>query len=154
MCYGGALNVTIDDTSSLIVYTPASSWHASSVPCSDCLSPNPQDAYKGTWHDGTHIIPTVDADDLPPSRDTNGGKDSDDSDHIGEDKDKDTDKDADDGRRKKRWRSKSGAFRRQDPSDDTADNPFFTTHFDDDDGGFVDKPVLAQFNFTGAIALG
>ena len=32
----------------------------------------------------------------------------------------------------------------------STDNPFFTPNFDSDDAGFVDTPVLAQFNFTGA----
>ncbi|KAI9061817.1 hypothetical protein FKP32DRAFT_1594015 [Trametes sanguinea] len=148
--YASAVNITVDDSSSLIVYTPASSWHASSVPCFTCLSPDPEDAYQGTWHDGTHIIPTVDADDLPPSRETNtdSGKDADDGDDN--DKDKDKGKDADDEHRKKRRRTRSGGLRRQDPSNDSTNNPFFTSNFDSDDAGFVDKPVLAAFNFTGS----
>lgn len=37
-------------------------------------------------------------------------------------------------------------FRRQDGDD----NPFFTPNFDSDDPGFVDQPVFAEVNFTGA----
>ena len=61
------VNITIDDTSSSILYTPASSWHASSLPCSSCLMPDASQAMQGTWHDGTHIIPTVDGDDVSSS---------------------------------------------------------------------------------------
>ncbi|KAI0075152.1 hypothetical protein K474DRAFT_1709220 [Panus rudis PR-1116 ss-1] len=57
-------NITVDDTDSHIAYSPPSSWHSSSDPCSTCLAPDSSLAYQGTWHDGTHIIPTVDADDL------------------------------------------------------------------------------------------
>lgn len=63
-----AVNKTIDDTSPAIVYTPASSWHASSTSCSVCLAPDPSIAFNSTWHDGTHIVPTVDADDRPDAQ--------------------------------------------------------------------------------------
>ncbi|KAI0338628.1 hypothetical protein BDW22DRAFT_1348337 [Trametopsis cervina] len=62
------VNFTIDDTSSLIVYSPASNWRPSTTACSTCLGPDPKLAYATTWHDGTHIIPTVDSDDLPPGQ--------------------------------------------------------------------------------------
>ena len=42
---------------------PAQSWHASAVECDTCLSPPGTSAHGGTWHDGTHIIPTLDEDD-------------------------------------------------------------------------------------------
>ncbi|KAL7278518.1 hypothetical protein ACG7TL_007517 [Trametes sanguinea] len=96
----------------------------------------------------------VDADDLPPSRETNTGSGKDADDGGDEDKDKDKGKDADDEHRKKRRRTRSGGLRRQDPSNDSTDNPFFTSNFDSDDAGFVDKPVLAEFNFTEVMAVG
>ncbi|KAL5520444.1 hypothetical protein ACEPAG_9668 [Sanghuangporus baumii] len=57
------MNVTLDDTDLYIIYAPAQSWHASTVECDACLSPPSTSAHGGTWHDGTHIIPTVDEDD-------------------------------------------------------------------------------------------
>ncbi|PIL26135.1 hypothetical protein GSI_11890 [Ganoderma sinense ZZ0214-1] len=163
-----SVNVTIDDTSSSIVYSPASSWHASSVPCSTCLAPISSIALQGTWHDGTHIIPTVDADDLPnnavspsptPSTATGGdadkGKKGDDNDK----KDGDDDDDDDGGKGKRdrsgrhRWRRRprrSHLLPRQDSSSDASSNPFFTPNFDSDDAGFVDTPVSAQLSFTGS----
>ncbi|TBU52584.1 hypothetical protein BD310DRAFT_831897 [Dichomitus squalens] len=118
-----SVNVTLDDASSSIVYSPASAWHESSVPCSTCLAPSPSIAFQGTWHDGTHIIPTEDTDDSPnnannvvqptptPSNapggdgdvgdgkkgDTDDGKDGDDVDA----KDKDGGGDSDKGKGKK-----------------------------------------------------
>ncbi|KAJ8474737.1 hypothetical protein ONZ51_g7014 [Trametes cubensis] len=161
LCHADPVNVTVDDTSSLIVYTPASSWHASSVPCSSCLAPSPDIAYQGTWHDGTHIIPTVDQDDLPTSGQSagqdNAGEDDDDGANENGDGngDKHKGEDADDeARKKKRWHAYvSGghtALRRQAPDSDPTNNPFFTPHFDSDDAGFVDHPVSAEFNFTGS----
>lgn len=47
-----------------ITYSPAKSWHASTVPCDGCLMPLNQTALNGTWHDGTHIVGTIDPDDL------------------------------------------------------------------------------------------
>ncbi|KAI8992822.1 hypothetical protein BD414DRAFT_482320 [Trametes punicea] len=140
--HAGAMNVTVDDTSSLIVYSPASAWHASSIPCATCLAPNPEDAFQGTWHDGTHIIPTADADDEKQPSQTSGAGDTDDDDGSGEDDD-------DDGRKQGR-RDASDALRKRDQSSDPADNPFFTPNFDSDDAGFVDETVLAEFNFTGS----
>lgn len=61
------VNVTIDDVDPSIIYSPASSWHASTVPCSDCLQPPTSSAFNQTWHDGMHIIPTADEDDEPKS---------------------------------------------------------------------------------------
>ncbi|KAI0370969.1 hypothetical protein BV20DRAFT_228891 [Pilatotrama ljubarskyi] len=156
----GAVNITVDDTSSLIVYTPASAWHASTVPCSTCLAPSPSIAYQGTWHDGTHIIPTVDADDLPPTpaprpdqEDNEDADDRDDGDDEGGHKEKDKGSDGDDSGHARSRHEASGAvglLRRQDPSGDPNNNPFFTPHFDGDDAGFVDQPVSAQLNFSGS----
>lgn len=58
------VNITIDDTSTLIAYSANNTWRPSTVNCSSCLDPDTRLAYAGTWHDGTHIIPTQDADDL------------------------------------------------------------------------------------------
>ncbi|KAI0350950.1 hypothetical protein OH77DRAFT_1430351 [Trametes cingulata] len=170
LCRAAAVNITVDDSSSLIAYSPASAWHASTVPCSTCLAPNTSIAYQGTWHDGTHIIPTIDEDDLPttttpqpsPSgsnvvvnddhKDADDGPDLDDEEE-GEDKGKGKGKDKDDGGHAKRRSEALGAvglMRRQDPSGDPNNNPFFTPHFDSDDAGFVDQPVSAQFNFSGS----
>ncbi|EJD05044.1 uncharacterized protein FOMMEDRAFT_154211 [Fomitiporia mediterranea MF3/22] len=56
-------NVTLDDTDLFILYAPATSWHASTVECDTCLAPPSTLAHSGTWHDGTHIVPTTDEDD-------------------------------------------------------------------------------------------
>lgn len=168
-----SVNVTVDDTSSLIVYSPASSWHASSVPCSTCLAPSSSIALQGTWHDGTHIIPTVDADDLPnnavspsptPSPSAGGDGDKgkkkggdDDDKKDGDDSDSDDDEsDGGNGKRdlggRHRWRRRRRRPRflpRQDSSSDASSNPFFTPNLDSDDAGFVDTPVSAQLSFTG-----
>ncbi|KAI0742537.1 hypothetical protein C8Q80DRAFT_1108267, partial [Daedaleopsis nitida] len=167
LIHAGSVNITVDDESTSIVYTPASSWHSSSVPCSTCLAPSSSIAFQGTWHDGTHIIPTVDDDDVPQATDThviqpstpatsgssgkNDAGDDDDSDE--EDSDEDT-TDHDGGgknnRRSITSATRSRSARRQVPSTDTSANPFFTPSFDSDDAGFVDHPVFAQFNFTGS----
>ncbi|RPD76899.1 hypothetical protein L226DRAFT_354197 [Lentinus tigrinus ALCF2SS1-7] len=131
------VNITVDDTSSSLVYSPASSWHASTVPCSTCLAPNTSIAFKGTWHDGTHIIPTVDSDDVPDSSAVRSkghgkGKDNDDDD-SGSGSDEDGDESS----------SSSST------TTPTA-NPFFIPNFDSDDAGFKDQLVSAQFNFTGS----
>ena len=162
------------------MYSPASSWHASSVPCSTCLAPSPSIAFQGTWHDGTHIIPTEDSDDLPtnannaaqpsptPSKaagdDADDGKKDDDDKKDGDDvdaKNKDDDSDSDDGkgkkgdkddgkRRRRHLSTGSHLLRRQTATNDASSNPFFTPNLDSDDPGFVDTPVSAQLNFTGA----
>lgn len=140
------VNVTVDDASASILYKPSGSWHSSAVPCSSCLNPAAFSPYDGTWHDGTHIVPTTDDDDTsssasptpsthsavltpPPSTtplptasatgDDNGGGGG----------------SANQGK---------GQGRKRD-----SDNPFATAKLDSDDPGFVDMPVTAQFNFTG-----
>ncbi|KAI0830058.1 hypothetical protein BC628DRAFT_972680 [Trametes gibbosa] len=50
----GVANVTVDDSSELISYTPSSSWHASTDPCPTCLRPSFDEAFGGTWHEGLH----------------------------------------------------------------------------------------------------
>ena len=185
----GPSNVTVDDTSTQIVYTPASSWHASTVPCSGCLSPSMSLAFQGTWHDGTHIIPTSDGDDFPTStstsaqpsqtstsdddkgddddddndsdvstqtalKDTDDGKDSNDGEDSDDEKDGDKkDEDGRKGRHRRRGLAGRRATRREIRRSDPTTNPFFTPNFDSDDAGFVDQPVTAQFNFTGACTL-
>lgn len=47
----------------MVFYTPSTSWRASTVPCSTCLNPPSTDALGGTWHDGTHIVHSIDGDD-------------------------------------------------------------------------------------------
>ncbi len=175
--YSGSLalailvNITLDDTSSLITYLPASSWHASTNSCTTCLTPSEQLAYAGTWHDGTHIIPTVDNDDQsgtqadaddPPKpassslkrpastssskAPTATGKGDDDGDGGDEDKGHSS---SGKGKRRRVVESiRDLALRRRQDVDDN--NPFFTPNLDSDDPGFVDTPVLAEFNFTGA----
>ena len=155
--------MTVDDSSSEIVYSPAGSWHSSTNPCSTCLAPSVDLAFQGTWHDGTHVIPTVDADDLttgndPQSTTAVASQNANTNDDDDDDDDKNNnrhgtgggnDKNKGKGKRERRfsrWRNKRGRwFRRQDPNS----NPFFIPKLDSDDDGFVDTPVFAQFNFTG-----
>ena len=66
------MNVTIDDTSSLIAYSANNTWRPSTVPCTTCLAPSDRLAYAGTWHDGTHIIPTADGDDTQTTAENPG----------------------------------------------------------------------------------
>lgn len=159
------VNITIDDTSTSIVYTPSSSWHASSVPCSTCLAPPSSIAFKGTWHHGTHIIPTVDADDLPTDtsalepgnlRPGEDGSHSDEEDESGSE----SDGESEDGHGGSKTRQRSVSVtarvshrRNQSPNNDPISNPFFTPHLDSDDEGFEDQPVSAQFNFTGTCSM-
>lgn len=167
------VNITVDDTSSEILYTPAESWHASTIPCSNCLSPGQDLAFQGTWHDGTHIIPTVDGDDinnqeglgsltsslvpsaaLPSPSNTNEGKHGDGDDDGGDgDEKKGDDRDTDKHQSKRKLqRREAVALRKRWPSpsrSDLEENPFLTPNLDSDDAGFVDNPVMAQFNFTG-----
>lgn len=170
---GALVNMTIDDTSSQIAYVPADSWHPSNVPCTGCLSPSQGLAFQGTWHDGTHTIPTIDGDDVNGAPDTDNvaaqpaapppsspspsppppppppapTHDADDGGGDGKDQDKDKGKgkgkgDADDGG--------GGGGGKNSRRQDLDNNPFFIPNLDSDDAGFVDKPVFAQFNFTGA----
>ena len=155
------VNHTIDDNSTQIAYSPQSSWHSSDVPCDQCLHPSEDLAYQHTWHDGIHIIPTVDADDVPkddnagsqPDGDgDNGGSQNGSSSNSGKGKTKGGGQSAASNFRRNWSREEKQAIaspiRRQDS--DADDNPFFTPNFDSDDAGFVDHPVFAQFNFTGA----
>lgn len=163
--YAKIVNVTVDDTSPEIVYTPANSWHTSTIPCSSCLSPSRSLAFQGSWHDGTHIIPTVDDDDIgnqevqnlspsnsvslspiPSVTSTNAEDDDGDDDdrgggtgshHRGK------------GKREPRRRVGGQSRRGRSSRADLEENPFFTPNLDDDDEGFIDQPVIALFNFTG-----
>lgn len=135
--------------------------------CSTCLTLDERLTYAGTWHDGTHIIPTFDSDDITasasvttssPSSSTTaqqgGGKGGNDDDDTGDNDDKggdDDDSKGGKGKGGKRRRGLQGTkdaerFRRQDTN---VNNPFFTPTLDSDDEGFFDKPVNVQFNFTG-----
>ena len=69
------VNVTLDDTDPFIIYSPSTSWHASTVPCASCLAPPNSTAFDFTWHDGTHIIPTSDNDDNTGDGDAGAGGD-------------------------------------------------------------------------------
>lgn len=157
------VNFTIDDTSSLIAYTPVKSWRSSTVTCDSCLQPDAQLAYAETWHDGTHAIPTTDADDLSEDPSTAKGSKAGSQSNI-EDapvltnthkKDEDIHSSAYYNRRQEP--AERGMARRkvQVTSDlkhprDRGGDPFFTDKEDGDDTGFVDQPVFALFNFTGA----
>ena len=84
-------------------------------------------------------------------------KDGDDVDAKDKDDDSDSDDgkgkkgDKDDGKRRRRHLSTgSHLLRRQTATNDASSNPFFTPNLDSDDPGFVDTPVSAQLNFTGA----
>ncbi|KAI0684554.1 hypothetical protein BC835DRAFT_617879 [Cytidiella melzeri] len=167
------VNITVDDTSSLIAYTPATSWQSSTTVCSSCLQPDPALAYAGTWHDGTHIIPTADEDDspggtqelsqstqvsqksstrsatpTPPPTQAKGKGDDDDDDGKGDDDD--DKKSGNDGHRRRTVRVARDAklFKRDNSSANS--NPFVTEKDDSDDPGFVDQPVVVTFNFTGS----
>ena len=140
------VNITVDDTSPDILYLPASSWHQSGIPCSSCLDPGPSIAFNGTWHDGTHIIPTADADDQPTSTSftlspTTSAEDGGHDDGNGFESKHGKNRRMVQGisRREKQ------VFHRQSCSND----PFCVPKFDGDDTQFVDNPVIAQFNFTG-----
>lgn len=149
------------------MYSPSTKWRASTTSCQTCLSPNAQLAYAGTWHDGTHIIPTVDDDDSgssdtdasPPPTSTSSApaatasKSSDDDDDKDKgDSDNDSGEDADNkGKGSSTSNGRRRAFKRRafTNRDDPDSNPFFTGKLDSDDPGFVDTPVFAQFSFTG-----
>lgn len=162
-------NISIDDTSSLIIYSSNNTWRPSTVACATCLTPDVRIAYAGTWHDGTHIIPTIDDDDLqttsttgtPPPPKLQKGKDNDKDSGKGDDGDDGDDKDDKDNddkggmgkgkgggnsRRSLRFASRQRAFRRQNAQ---VSNPFFTPTLDGDDPGFVDTQVTVQFSFNG-----
>lgn len=98
-------------------------------------------AYAWTWHDGTHIIPTHDADDLD-------GTDSD-SEFVSRKVEADNRLNSE-GRGGRALSSRGGVAKRQRKQ---TDDPFSTAHLDSDDAGFVDTPVLAQFNFTGTCVM-
>ncbi|GJE95593.1 hypothetical protein PsYK624_117790 [Phanerochaete sordida] len=158
------VNITIDDSSSLIAYSGNNTWRASNVPCTTCLAPNGRMAYAGTWHDGTHVLPTIDNDDLNTT--TSGGSqqtattggaaggDNDKGDGDGNGGDEDAEKGDDDdkkggGKGPQRRRGLEGG-RRLRRQDTIVSNPFFTPNLDSDDPGFVDKAVSVEFNFTGS----
>ena len=65
-------NVTMDDTDLFITYSPTTAWHASTVSCDTCLMPLNSTAHGGTWHDGSHVIPTTDEDDEGTVGDSDG----------------------------------------------------------------------------------
>lgn len=162
------VNFTLDDTSSLIAYSPITSWRSSSTACDNCLAPDTGLAYAGTWHDGTHIIPTVDGDDEPGGSDDlshssagsasstssaqasekTGDKGGDDDDNGGDDEDKH--KGGKGARRRHLARAVPMNHIRRDNSDDE-ENPFFTEKEDSDDAGFVDQPVSMSIDFVGAL---
>ncbi|KAL0952876.1 hypothetical protein HGRIS_007095 [Hohenbuehelia grisea] len=153
VAHGSQVNITMDDTDPSILYMPSSSWHSSSVPCSFCLSPDPNLAYQKTYHDGTHIVPTVDGDDNLPTSSATVASSSQaprSSAPPAAPKQPDTDDDDDNDDDKGGGKGKGGSrlrlrFRKRDDV-----NPFFTDKLDADDVGFVDAPVSVQFQFTGS----
>lgn len=164
IAHAAEVNVTVDDADPSILYVPSGSWHSNLVPCSFCLEPDSSLAYQKTFHDGTHIIPTVDGDDLPSlsssqaprSTSTGNAVTSSANSRIPtsttsrapsqaprpttqtttQDNDHDDDDDDDDH---------GNDGRRQEEEF----NPFATSKFDADDPEFVDQPVFVQYNFTG-----
>ncbi|GLB44279.1 hypothetical protein LshimejAT787_1602090 [Lyophyllum shimeji] len=127
LALGGEVNVTVDDTDPSIVYQPPESWQASSTTCSMCLDSEVRDAYLGTYHNGTHVVPSVDADDAAGSTDeaeaANSGKGK--SGNSGKGR-------GGPGPRQIRH-ARSSAYRRTDA----------------DDPGFLDTNVTVEFRFTG-----
>ncbi|KIP05697.1 hypothetical protein PHLGIDRAFT_128722 [Phlebiopsis gigantea 11061_1 CR5-6] len=160
--------MTIDDTSSLISYSGNNTWRPSSVACATCLEPGANLVYAGTWHDGTHIVPTLDGDDFgaaptsaaAPSATSQpaAGQGGDDDEAAGDDDD--DDKGDDDDKKSGKGKGKGGKRRRGlqgfrsaaklKRQDTAVSNPFFVPSLDSDDPGFVDKSVTVQFNFTGS----
>ncbi|KAI5120245.1 hypothetical protein M0805_007549 [Coniferiporia weirii] len=158
-------NVTLDDTDLYIVYSPAISWHASTVPCASCLMPANGTAFGGTWHDGTHVVSTVDEDDEGDTGDTDGdgtttssatkltasssssaeptqtANDDDDDDKGGKGKD------GDGKRRFRRTMSPHSVSQSRGLKRD--ENPFEVQEGDSDDPGSQDVPVTATLNFSG-----
>jgi len=57
------VNITVDDTDSLIIYEPTTAWFFSgnASGCAVCLTPPSVAAYNNTWHQGLHIPPTPSA---------------------------------------------------------------------------------------------
>lgn len=168
IAHAAEVNVTVDDADPSILYVPSGSWHSNLVPCSFCLEPDSSLAYQKTFHDGTHIIPTVDGDDLPSlsssraprSTSTGNAVTSSANSRIPtsttsrtssqaprpttqtttQDNDHDDDDDDDD-----HGNDGPSHTRRQEEEF----NPFATSKFDADDPEFVDQPVFVQYNFTG-----
>lgn len=163
-------NVTLDDTNLFITYSPSTSWHANTVACSSCLAPDPALAHSGTWHDGTHIVPTTDEDDegtggVPDSDGDGNGSSSSTSNSVAaatsssssspsstqsvtggntDNDDNDNGEDDDDSHKGKGGgKNTSRRFRRDD------ENPFEVQSLDSDDPGFQDVPVTASLTFTG-----
>ncbi|KAL4257043.1 hypothetical protein AB1N83_012145 [Pleurotus pulmonarius] len=168
VAHASEVNVTVDDADPSILYVPSGSWHSNSVPCTFCLEPDSALAYQKTFHDGTHIIPTVDGDDMPSSsssqvpRPSSTGRavtssatsrppasstrptsqsplpTTQTTTQVNDDGDDD---DADDDH----GNDGPSHTRRQ----EAEFNPFATSKFDADDPEFVDQPVFVQYNFTG-----
>ncbi|KAJ7255114.1 hypothetical protein B0H12DRAFT_1114224 [Mycena haematopus] len=173
---GSQVNVTVDDSDPSIVYAPPNSWNSSITVCSGCNNPPVVLALQQTYHKGVHAVPLQDADDRTsaaaptpqPSAPAGDAKPPLD-DHApsttpipsstslpvhssapasavsaapppkeGEEKGggkPDDDNDADD------HDDKSGKNDRR--------RNLRVARLDDDDPGFVDPPVFAQYNFTG-----
>ncbi|KIJ52528.1 hypothetical protein M422DRAFT_243315 [Sphaerobolus stellatus SS14] len=54
--FAALVNVTVDDTSSLLVYAPTPGIWSQGNQCSGCSTkPNPQMMLDGTWHDGQYV---------------------------------------------------------------------------------------------------
>lgn len=121
------VNVTIDDTSSLIAYSPISSWRSSVTPCATCLLPDKYLAYAETWHEGAHILPSDDTDDI--HNNIEGVRSN--------------------GKGHRSDLERRGRPQRPGRRGNVVDRQAFTPRLDSDDPNFVDTPVTVQFNFTG-----
>ena len=143
------VNFTIDDTSSLITYSPSNQWRASTTPCSTCLEPDAQLAYAGTWHDGTSTAPSDNSASVRQDEaralevgdvaNANGSPGTDGIAKLG---------------RRALDIPRSNAAKNQRRSNQIRDTvPVFAEKQHSEDAVIVDQPLSAAFNFTGASLL-
>ncbi|KAI0632760.1 hypothetical protein C8Q77DRAFT_1058582 [Trametes polyzona] len=145
LSYAKTANITVDDASELIVYTPSSSWHASSDPCSTCIRVNPDVAFGGTWHQGLRPIGSSSP---PPGllsenrSGSNKGQDNAGKEGHGHGANEEYEEDE--------YYARASAAVMEDPSSLRESDRFFTPNFERADVETVDQPVSARFNFTGS----
>ncbi|KAF8063972.1 hypothetical protein FPV67DRAFT_1503014 [Lyophyllum atratum] len=109
---GGQVNVTVDDTDPSIIYQPPELWHASSTVCSVCLNPDVRNAYLGTYHDGTYVLPAPGTDDTTAAPTTAG-----EAEEAAETEDDKKGKGKGGPNRRERRHARSLPHRRTDPND-------------------------------------
>ncbi|KAH9856237.1 hypothetical protein C2E23DRAFT_722881, partial [Lenzites betulinus] len=150
----GVANVTVDDTSELILYTPSSSWHTSTDSCSTCLHPTLDEAFGGTWHQGFH---TSDGrgrggPDRTQRRDGNNKGHVSADERTRRDFTMAGDSSKNEGHGGWHLRSVRSIFSAsQDPSDPPGGERFSTSNLEKDKSEPVDDDVVsAQFSFTGS----